>query len=436
MDILEKYQIAFSQLGGIIDKRRENGIFTALGYTSNLDVISNFDVEVLNKLLEKNLPDEDIETMQKCCIINSIKDFLRTVVYYCRNGIGGENDVADISILDNTFSAYNGIGGTAVQGAKALAEIGCQSIVHLTDDSKEVCDLLSSPYIYMVAEGGGLCHSDKVISSSDQEIHYIMQFKKGDEVISGSRRFKIPNSNRLIITKVTTNACVPFYKPYFEYIESNADKISSNLLSSFNCIQDKAVLLSRLSYVSTHIKKYKAGNPDGIVYFEDAHYHDQDIKKITFSLLCPDIDILSLNEEELQSVLESYGIVNDIEDINSVINGLAQLIDRFGIKYGIIVHTKDYSMYYGEKLKADIENGLIYGNLLATAKAMYGKYGDMDAVRKAMQLPLSPVGLKYRKQLAAQKNEKAVVVPSRYIDKPRYTVGLGDSFAAGVQICF
>ena len=30
----------------------------------------------------------------------------------------------------------------------------------------------------------------------------------------------------------------------------------------------------------------------------------------------------------------------------------------------------------------------------------------------------------------------AVIVPTKYIDKPQYTIGLGDSFVAGVQICF
>jgi len=29
-----------------------------------------------------------------------------------------------------------------------------------------------------------------------------------------------------------------------------------------------------------------------------------------------------------------------------------------------------------------------------------------------------------------------VAVPSRYMERPRYTIGLGDTFTAGVQICF
>jgi ADP-dependent phosphofructokinase/glucokinase len=28
------------------------------------------------------------------------------------------------------------------------------------------------------------------------------------------------------------------------------------------------------------------------------------------------------------------------------------------------------------------------------------------------------------------------LVPTKYIDKPKYTIGLGDSFVAGVQTCF
>ena len=29
-----------------------------------------------------------------------------------------------------------------------------------------------------------------------------------------------------------------------------------------------------------------------------------------------------------------------------------------------------------------------------------------------------------------------ILVPTRYIDKPKYTIGLGDSFVGGVQLCF
>ena len=42
-------------------------------------------------------------------------------------------------------------------------------------------------------------------------------------------------------------------------------------------------------------------------------------------------------------------------------------------------------MYVGEPLKADIERGLIYGNLLATAKANNGWYGTKEQVKEVLE---------------------------------------------------
>ena len=61
------------------------------------------------------------------------------------------------------------------------------SIVHLTDDSKEVCQILRSPSIYAVSQDGRLIHTDEVIQTNEQEIDFIIQFKKGDKICLGGQ---------------------------------------------------------------------------------------------------------------------------------------------------------------------------------------------------------------------------------------------------------
>jgi len=94
-------------------------------------------------------------------------------------------------------------------------------------------------------------------------------------------------------------------------------------------------------------------------------------------------------------------------------------------------------MYVGEETEADIEKGLMFGNMLATAKALSGWYGTKEQIEEVLKLPLSERGMEYKKLIEQRKfTQKVVLVPSKYIDKPKYTIGLGDSFVAGVQICF
>ncbi|MFR3683890.1 MAG: ADP-dependent glucokinase/phosphofructokinase [Enterococcus sp.] len=438
MELEKRYQQALNSLQENVGRRVKKNQFVALGYTSNLDLLCDFDVCLLNNLLEKHLPDAELSEMKSAEQIDTIRDLLETVVYYCIRGIGGEVDVNNVKLVVESFHFKYGMGGTATQAAMALAQMDCPTVVHLTDDSKEVCDILNSPYIYTVSWDGELVHTKEIMQRNEQEIHFIIQFKKGDVIQLKNQKLEIPCSNRLILTKVTVNEFVPFSKPYFEWIEKNADKVRSNVLSSFNCLTDKKVLKEHLDYVKSHVEKYRRNNPEGIVFFEDAHYHDLEIRRMCLETIYPYVDIVSLNEEELKYTLnEMYEFCVDINDVFSCVEGARFIRGKFRIRKGIIVHTKDYSMYVGDQLQADIEKGLMFGNILATAKAQNGSYGTKEQIKEVMKFELSPKGTdNYLKIQESKYKNEVVLVPSKYIDKPRYTIGLGDSFVGGVQICF
>lgn len=436
MDIYEKYDSCWAGMKDRIAERKEKGEMTALGFTSNLDILCDFQTEILNELLEKYMPEGVLAEMKAVPLIRTMEDFLSTVVYYCREGIGGENDIDDFAVIRDAFPVRLGMGGTGTQGAMALAAVGCPSLVHLTDDSPEVCRLLDEPPIFTVDKKGNLAHTGGLPQTEEQEIHYIIQFQKGSEIRLGGQKVTIPTSNRLIVTKITVNATVPFSKPFLIYVEDHAKSVKSCVLSSFNCILDQDVLEKRLLEAKEHVIRYRYKNPDGVVYFEDAHYHSTEIKQLCLSWLYPEIDIAGLNEEELKYTVGLLGGDVDLGDINSCVEAARFLRGKFDVRRGVVVHTKDYAMYVGDNADSRIERGLMYGNLMATAKAMTGWYGDFSALEKVMQLPLSPKGLEHRKQLEAEKTADVVLVPSKYIDKPKFTIGLGDSFVAGVQITF
>ena len=102
------------------------------------------------------------------------------------------------------------------------------------------------------------------------------------------------------------------------------------------------------------------------------------------------------------------------------------------------MHTKDYAMYYGDELKGvNLEKALTLGNLLSGTRARVGHYGNLDECRESLKLALSPAGLRFAEKLQEMKLEKkAFLVPSRYMEKPVCTIGLGDTFVAGVQFAF
>ena len=103
------------------------------------------------------------------------------------------------------------------------------------------------------------------------------------------------------------------------------------------------------------------------------------------------------------------------------------------------MHTANYAMYVGDKLEADIEKGLICGNLLATGKAANGWYASREQLKELLDRELSQRGVSDLEKVEGSTHMQSRVVlrlPSKYIDKPKYTIGLGDSFVSGVQTCF
>ena len=436
--IEKNYRRAFERLGENIKKRTDQGKLIAFGYTSNLDLLCDFRTERLSALLEEHMPNAILSELGSAKVIRTMEDLLSTLVCFCGGGFGGEVDLENIPLVRESFPFTYGMGGTAVQAAMALAQVGAPTLVHLTDDSQEVCDILDLPSIYVVSPAGELTHTDQVVQTHETELHFIFQFKKGDRIVLGDQELVIPCSNRVILTKITVNGEVPFYPPYFDWIEKNAGRVSSNLASSFNCLFREDVLSERIDFVRGHFERYKRANPGGTTFFEDAHFHSLDLRRRCLEEIYPCTDIASMNEEELQYTLERVcGRTTDMDDILSCVEGAKHLRDVFGVKKGVIIHTKDYSLYTGAPLEADIETGLMYGNIFATAKAANGWYGSWEQLEEVLELSLSEKGVACREIVENSVHGRdTILVPTKYIDKPKYTIGLGDSFVGGVQLCF
>ena len=437
MTIEESYETVYEHISTIVSNQRAKKQYTALGLSSNLDLICDIDAKRINQLLHRHLPLANIHTILPPKIITSIEEFLQCVIFFFSRGIGGEVPISDIRILENIGSTYHSLGGTAVQGAAALAAVGFSSIVHLTDDSSEVCNLLNSPYISTVDCEGELIHASEVHQQREKEIHLIIQFKEGEVIESQPQYFTIPESNRLIITQVSINQTIPLHKPYFAYIEEHASQISSNVISSFNEIVEPHIMQNRLAFIKEHIQRYKTNNKRSLVFYEDAHFHEKMLQELILNTLYPYIDIVSENQEELAYILRMNGVIINFDDILSCVSGMRYIQKKYSIKKGIILHTKDYSMYVGEKIGYDITQGLMLGNLLATTKALFGFYGSFCHIEEVLSLPMSIKGLEHKGAIDSHSwQDEVILVPTKYIENPTCTIGLGDSFVAGVQMCF
>lgn len=432
-DYLEKLQEAVT--GGDHQDRRP-----LVGFCSNADVVLSWDAAVYNEILRKYLHTQPDQGRNEP--ITSMEDFARISSWYILQGLGGNMDIADAGVCDELLASFRtepALGGTGAQAAAALGAVGIPTDVHLTDRSKPVCAMLSGHGIMMVEKGARIpvesCRDD-----STPIYHFILQFRKDDLIEIHGETFRIPCSNRLILFYDPIHRLLPIAADHCAYYEHASLKLTSCLLSGFDAVTDVAVIEERLETLSRHIAKLRQKQPHMICYLEGAFYLNPEVKTRVMRQLGPLADIVGMNEEELAEAAVEFGKKIDPDDPRQILDGIRQFRANFGLR-GIVLHTRDYAMYDGKPLAGiDMEQGLTLGNLMAATRARTGRYGSLQDCRESLALPLSPRGLSFVAELAglARQDEDSVLVavPSRYIEHPRYTIGLGDTFTAGVQIGF
>ncbi len=437
MAYVDRYAAYLEQLPGDILSEKKSGKRTFLAFTSNYDVVLKWDADVFNDLLDQYLEGEPCAKAGDR--IRDMGDFARIAAWCAMNGLGMNFDITDVRVCDllmERFESESSLGGTGAQGAAALSTVGFPVAVQLTDRSHEVCAMLNQSDMRMV-RGEELIPVMEGASPEDPVYHIILQFAKGDVIRVHGQKMVIPLSNRLIFFYDTIHKTVPISEDYLRFLPSHPQMISSLVVAGFDAIVDPEVAKERMGQIRQMLIRLKESDGTIPVSLEGAFYMNPEVKEIFFGMLGRECSVIGTNEEELADLSKRHGQAMDPGDAKDVLNALEFMIETYGPQ-GVILHTKDYALFYGDAPDGvDIEKGLTVGCLMSATRARCGRYGTMEDLKKSLQLSLSKDGLRFHNLLEKiPKKRRALLVPSRYMERPRYTIGLGDTFVAGVQTCY
>ncbi|KRD41389.1 hypothetical protein ASE38_17470 [Cellulomonas sp. Root930] len=382
-----------------------------LGMGGTVDYEIRWDTAVLEQLAaEHGIGPEDLDLSAP---VESVRDLVRSLLAFVRDGVGGERFVASSDIVEEfaaRFPKEVTLGGTCVRAAIAMDVLGVPSTMHLVSIDDNVRRLLPASVDY--------------VSSATEDTldpHLIVQYPAGTRVRVGDVELVAPHPNRIIYANDPPHRELRIAADLPDALRT-ADVF---LLSSFNVIQDPATLESRLTQVREAMRVLP---PDALVVFEDAGYHVPALSRRVRDEMVWAADVYSLNEDEMQAYLGRPVDLLDAPTVAKAVGELHALVPA----PTLVVHTKYWALAVGQRAAA-LRPALVGGITMASTRYRLGDGFTADdyAATRAMAAPA--VGQRVSADVADLLGGDACVVPALDLSDVAAptTIGLGDSFVGG-----
>ena len=382
----------------------------ALGFCDNVDYEIGWNSEVLVDLASLyRIRAQELDTQVS---IRSERDLVVSILAFMQTSQGGERFVGGSEILErfaDRFYKKVTLGGTSVRAAIAMRKLGYHSALHLITQNDHVRRLIPHDCRYV-------CSNE----SDSMYPHLIVQFGAGDRVKTDDIDIRARASNRLIY-HCNADRIAMRISPQFGDLIVDAQVL---LISGFNAMQSKPLLLERLAVVEQILERLP---DDASIFLEDGGYHEPSFRKLIYGTLGRRIDVYSMNEDEMQSHLNRTVDFCDSSQVRQALHDLHQLIPAATV----VLHTQQWALAHG-KGASRYAAALRAGVTMATTRFRYGDdftRADYDDI--ASRGP-SAAGAEFAHAFNAGAGDSAVCVPVAEVEQANATtIGLGDAFVGG-----
>ena len=328
------------------------------------------------------------------------------------SGIGGELFVhwpeAEDWMAENLRPSSWGLGGTGAQAAQTLTMLGARALISLEDRSSRQLSVVHPDIL--IATTQGLERRGAVRESgSSKPAHYIFEFSSGELI--GPQRAK--RSTRVIVRFADDrlDRDIAFVRESV----SKANEAGAAVICGFNEIAENS-LSDELEYTKSLLSNWRdEGLP--AIHLELGGYEDASLRDQVLAALGPLITSLGMSHSELRE----FGS-------NDVAAEAAKLRASFDLKR-ICIHADDWAFAITlEDPEREFES-LMCGCLLAACRASDGKISVPTQVPKGAEFHDPPYP-----PMSRQNGLSVVCCAAPYLERPKATIGLGDTFLAGTLL--
>lgn len=382
----------------------------ALGFGNNIDYEIVWKSDVITALIAAygiHAAELDMDRA-----IHSERDLVISILAFMRAESGGERFIGAPDVVDqfaDRFEKKITLGGTSVRAAIAMRKFGYTSALHLATINDDVRRLIpqDSPYV---------CSNSKESAFP----HLIVQYGKGTHIQANDIDIRTQHANRLIYHCDEDNIVMALNEAYADLIR----EAKVLLISGFNAMHDEALLRDRL----TTLKRILRALPkDALVFYEDAGFYNPRFSHRIIDTLGSQIDVYSLNEDELQGYLGRKLDLLDVTQIRAALEALHKLIPV----PVLVVHSKYWAVAYGENAPS-FAKALKAGITMASTRYGYGDDMTPEQYDAVAALPANLDSVAFAAAFNALPDGRFTCVPVPYIHTANATtIGLGDAFVGG-----
>lgn len=414
-------------------------------------------------ILEKAIKNDFLPTE-----IHTLQDLFQGFFYTMRRGksnhINIRNKEVQDWLLENIPYERLQMGGTSGNMANALAQFGLSNVLVYTNPlTRELGELFTyTPNLktfYMEESEVKFGHPRDVWKQEGiLAVHWVWEFREGDSFKIGSQTIECPRNNRFYPCWNPINNKLQLDSVFKEGVKENGSQFSHFIVSGYHLLSEKytdtgTTYIDYIAPTIEFLKEIRSLHPQLKIHLEFGSIQSDLIRKEVVTSVLPNVNSLGLNEVELSAIFRALGdneFAKQLEkedQLSLYIKALTRLMDLTGLSR---IHFHNLGYYISlltKDLPAESErDALIASSIGAMYRAETGKLTQvLEKLQNFRNVEVKEEVLNQMVDFYLTSNVEKdflnagcsefghynlVVVPTRIVNNPVFTVGLGDTISA------
>lgn len=398
--------------------------------------------------------------------IHTPEDFVQGMFHSVSRGAALQRMIRSESVFHWAMETFGSgdlrLGGTSANMARSLAPLGIPVTVYANPLTKELGNLFGdSPHIHVIhSQGSGYERAHPREAAQDSgvfAIHWIFEYGTDFRLDLDGTVIQPHRANRYIPSWNPRNNQFHMDPVFSDGFMELHDEYSHLLFSGFHILSetypDGQTCEDVVAPLGTFVEMVNRDAPAIRIHLELASIGSKRIRQAVLSDVVPHVHSIGLNETELPLIIEnvdSLDRANSLRSEGSASGFLSAALDVMKASGIPRVHFHNLGYYlciergYGAD-PVETRSALLFAAVMAAARAKNGLFSCLEDIEAGRTEPIADLGQKALEDVARHIQQPGFVdsgiaevdgftvvgIPTRFVQNPLFTVGLGDTISAG-----